>query len=509
MRLLLPLLLAGLTLAQTRQYRSHITIYDLASRAATTVYTGDGIIEAPNWSRDGGHLLVNTNGALYRLPLQGDKLPLQGDKKLERIPLGAEYRCNNDHDYSKDGRRIAFSASTPDVKQSRVFVANADGSGVRLATTKAPSYFHGWSPDGRWLGFVGSRSPGKFELFRVASERDGEEEQLTTSGAYDDGPEYSPDGRWIYFNSNRSGSWEIWRMPAAGAGPGDQRAQRLTNDAPEDWFPHLSPDGQHMIFIAFPPGTKGHGDRMPGMTLRYVHKPGAKKPPTSIETLTTFYGGQGTINVNSWSPDSRRFAYVVYEPVDNSTSVTWQFNRLDQIGGHATTILGQPKLAGDAIEFNGVDDAIFLDTHPLAGATEFTWEVIFRPDRGGRPEQRFFHMQENGSQTRLLLETRLIGDRWCLDSFAASSTGAQTLIDRSKLHSLGEWHHVAAVYDGREFRHYVDGVLQGAATVKLAPQAAGRTSIGVRINKVDYFKGAIRTARMSRRALAPAEFLKP
>ena len=195
------------------------------------------------------------------------------------------------------------------------------------------------------------------------------------------------------------------------------------------------------------------------------------------------------------------------DPVTNP--VTWQFNRLDQIGGWATSIIGQPKLSQNAIEFDGAGDAIFLETHPLAGAGQFTWEVIFRPDPGGKPEQRFFHMQETGSQTRLLLETRLIDGRWCLDSFAASSAGSQTLIDRAKLHSLGEWHHVAAVYDGREFRHYVDGVLQGKAEVKLAPQGPGRTSIGVRINKVDYFKGAIRTARMSRRALDPAEFLKP
>ena len=296
---------ATILLAQTRpapQYRSHITIFDLATRASSVAYSGDGVIEAPNWSRDGGHLLVNTNGGLYRLAVAAPA----GGRKLERLPLQGEYRCNNDHDYSRDGRRVAFSAATPDVKQSRVFVAQADGSGVKLLTAKTPSYFHGWSPDSRWLGFVGSRAPGKFELFRVAASG-GEEQQLTTSGAYDDGPEYSPDGKWIYFNSNRSGTWEIWRMPASGAGPGDKLARRLTQDAPEDWFPHLSPDGKQAIFLAFPPGTKGHGERMPGMTLRYVKAPGAKRWGTP-ETLATFYGGQGTINVNSWSPDSKRFA---------------------------------------------------------------------------------------------------------------------------------------------------------------------------------------------------------
>jgi TolB protein len=417
MRSLLPLVLAVTALAQPRQYRSHVTVFDLATRTSRVLYSGDGIIEAPNWSRDGSHLLVNTGGGLYRLPTSGEA-------KLERVNVGNEYRCNNDHDYSKDGRRIAFSASTPDVKQSRVFVANADGSNPRLVTPQAPSYFHGWSPDGKWLGFVAARQPGKFELYRVAAEG-GEEQQLTTAGGYDDGPEYSPDGKWIYFNSNRSGAWEVWRMPASGAGPVDKLAQRLTNDTPEDWFPHLSPDGKHAIFIAFPAGTKGHGDRMPGMTLRYIKNPGAKKWNTP-ETLATFYGGQGTINVNSWSPDSKRFAYVAYEPVDQ---VTWRFDKLEQIGGHATTIEGAPKLIDNAIQFNGDKDAIFLETHPLAGAEKFTWEVIFRPDADGRPEQRFFHMQENGSQHRLLFETRLIDGQWCLDSFAATSAGSQTLID--------------------------------------------------------------------------------
>jgi hypothetical protein len=192
-------------------------------------------------------------------------------------------------------------------------------------------------------------------------------------------------------------------------------------------------------------------------------------------------------------------------------SEVWTFDRTDRIGGHAAKILGEPRVIdtpiGKAVEFDGVNDAMFVDVHPLAGAETFTWEVIFRPYSGGRHEQRFFHMQENGTQTRLLLETRLIDGQWCLDAFALSGAMSQTLIDRKKLHSLDMWHHVAMVYDGREFRHYVDGTLQGAAEVQLAPQGQGRTSIGVRINLVDYFKGAIRQARMTRRALAPAEFL--
>jgi hypothetical protein len=199
-------------------------------------------------------------------------------------------------------------------------------------------------------------------------------------------------------------------------------------------------------------------------------------------------------------------------------SVTWHFDRLDEIGGHRTTVLGHPQViqtpAGKAIQFNGVDDAIFLDVHPLAGAETFTWEVIFRPDTGGAPEQRFFHLQERDPKTgadtttRMLFEIRVIDGKWALDSFALSGTESLALLDRTKLHSLDTWHAAAAVYDGREFRNYVDGVLLGSGPLHLSPQGAGRTSIGTRINKVNYFKGAVREARMTRGVLTPAQFLK-
>ena len=132
----------------------------------------------------------------------------------------------------------------------------------------------------------------------------------------------------------------------------------------------------------------------------------------------------------------------------------------------------------------------------------------FRPDRGGAPEQRFFHLQEDGNDNRMLFEIRVIGDQWCLDSFAKSGAGSKALLDRAKLHPLGAWYHVAAVYDGRTFSNYVDGVLEGSAEVHLLPQKAGRSSIGVRINKVYYFKGAVLMARMTPRALPVAEFLR-
>lgn len=194
-----------------------------------------------------------------------------------------------------------------------------------------------------------------------------------------------------------------------------------------------------------------------------------------------------------------------------SDSEVWTFDRLDRIGGHPTTVLGNPRVVetpvGKAVEFDGVDDAIFVDVHPLAGAREFTWEAIFRPD-GGNRAQRWFHLQESGSDNRMLFEVRVVGDRWFLDSYTFSTTGEATLMNKGSLHPVGQWYHVATVYDGRVVSNYVNGVRDGAKEVALAPQGPGRTSMGVRINQVDYFKGAIHVSRFSRRALSPAEFMR-
>ena len=199
-------------------------------------------------------------------------------------------------------------------------------------------------------------------------------------------------------------------------------------------------------------------------------------------------------------------------------TAVWTFDRLENIGGHKTTVLGEPRVidapVGKAVEFDGVDDALFIDTHPLAGAAAFTWEAIFRPD-GGEAQQRWFHLSEQDSVTgadtdnRMLFEIRVVGDEWYLDSYNQSGPANKALMNRDARHPLGAWYHVASVYDGKEFRNYVDGVREGAGELHLAPHGPGHTSVGVRINKVFYFKGAVRLARFTRRALSPAEFLEP
>jgi putative heme-binding domain-containing protein len=225
--------------------------------------------------------------------------------------------------------------------------------------------------------------------------------------------------------------------------------------------------------------------------------------PTDLENLVAYLA----------SLRPARPAAAVQQP---ETEI-WTFDRLDGIGGHKTTVLGQPKIidtpAGKAVEFDGVDDALFIDNHPLAGATAFTWEAVFRPD-GGEAQQRWFHLSEQdpvtGADTdnRMLFEIRVVGDEWYLDSHYQSGAAFKTLMNKEARHPLGAWYHVASVYDGKEFSNYVNGVRQGGGEARLAPHGPGHASVGARINKVFYFKGAVRLARFTRRALAPAEFLK-
>ncbi|HXA51247.1 MAG TPA: LamG-like jellyroll fold domain-containing protein [Candidatus Acidoferrum sp.] len=187
---------------------------------------------------------------------------------------------------------------------------------------------------------------------------------------------------------------------------------------------------------------------------------------------------------------------------------TWRFDSLQRIGGHAVKVEGAPRIVDGAVVFDGVRDALFFDVHPLAGARQWTWEAIFRPD-GGAAEQRLFHLHTEGAATRMLFEIRVANGEWWLDSYAHFGTQGKALIDPAKRHPLGKWYAVAAVYDGRTFRNYVDGVLQGEAEIALEPQGAGTISVGTRINRVNYFKGAVKSARFTRRALPPAQFVRP
>jgi hypothetical protein len=205
-----------------------------------------------------------------------------------------------------------------------------------------------------------------------------------------------------------------------------------------------------------------------------------------------------------------------------SQQTTWRFDNLTSIGGNATTVVGSPKVIdtnlGKAIHFTGDHDngdALFLDTLPLAGALEYTFEVIFRPSAAGKPEQRFFHMQENGTESRRMFEIRIHDDKWCIDTVAINvvagerpRSGIMLNCDAQHLFPVDRWYAVTTTYDGKMLRTYVDGALQGEVAVSLLPLGKGGTAVGTRYTKRDYFTGDVFSARFSNKALAPAEFLK-
>lgn len=194
------------------------------------------------------------------------------------------------------------------------------------------------------------------------------------------------------------------------------------------------------------------------------------------------------------------------------TQVTWHLDNLDAFEGNKLAIVGDPGIIetanGKAIEFDGVDDGIFLDVHPLAGMTAFTVEVVFKPYEDGAAEQRFFHMQEEGSDERVMFETRLVeGKQWFLDTFINSNGQKVPLYAIDSKHDTGSWYHAAIVVDGSTFKHYVNGQIELEAALEFKAQQSGNTSLGVRLNKVNWFKGAIRTIRFTPRVLTPEEFL--
>jgi hypothetical protein len=199
--------------------------------------------------------------------------------------------------------------------------------------------------------------------------------------------------------------------------------------------------------------------------------------------------------------------------------VTWRFDDTASLGGHATKVFGHPKVIetpmGRAIAYNGVDDALFVGVHPLAGAETWTWEMIFKPDADGKAEQRIFHLQSVDPATdgdvpeeRILFEIRIVKGEWCLDSFATSGGQRLPLLNCEKRYPFGKWYRVTTVYDGKMLRNYVGDELQGEGEVKLVPQRPGHSSVGVRINLVDYYKGAIYSTRFTRSALGVGDFLK-
>lgn len=271
---------------------SNLEVMDLATNTRKVLYRVKDSLQAPNWTRDGKFLIYNHNNLLYRFDLATNTPTL--------FDTGEVKRNNNDHVLSFDGKMLGISStSAEDGNVSMIYTMPLKGGKPVKITRKGPSYLHTWSPDKKWLFFAGKRND-EFDVYKIDA-KGGEEIQLTTTKGVDDGPEFTPDGKYVYFNSFRTGLMQIWRMK-----PDGSEQTQITNDEFNNWFPHISPDGKWIVIISFPkdiePGAHPFYKRV---YLRLMPIGGG-----APKVIAYLYGGQGTINVPSWSPDSRKIAFV-------------------------------------------------------------------------------------------------------------------------------------------------------------------------------------------------------
>jgi TolB protein len=269
---------------------STLEVVAIASKDRRVVYNAAEHLEAPNWSPDGKYLFFNSKGRIYKLALAGG-VP-------QPIDTGFATRCNNDHGISPDGTQLVISDQSQE-RHSLIYLLPIAGGTPRRITNLGPSYWHGWAPDGKSLAYCAERN-GDFDIYTIST-NGGDERRLTSSPGLDDGPDYSADGHFLYFNSIRTGSMQVWRMNADGSEP-----QQITSDDYNNWFPHPSPDGKWIVFLSYDKAVDGHPENK-DVRLRLMPASGGE-----IQVLAKLFGGQGTLNVPSWSPDSRKVAFASY-----------------------------------------------------------------------------------------------------------------------------------------------------------------------------------------------------
>ena len=277
-----------------RDSYSILETVDIHTGVRTVLKEFDYVIEAPNWTQDGEFLVYNSQGKIYTYELKTGT--------INEIDSGFATDCNNDHVLSPDNTQLAVSHFTNDDATSRIYILPLAGGKPTLVTDMGPSYLHGWSPDGKRLAYCAERG-GQYDIYTISVDG-GAETQLTDEPGLDDGPEYSPDGKYIWFNSTRTGLMQIWRMETDGSNP----AHMVKEDA-NCWFPHVSPDGNLVAYIAYDKNDVEAGNHPPNknVELRFVPAEGG-----ASKTIVKLFGGQGTMNVNSWSPDNRTLAFVSY-----------------------------------------------------------------------------------------------------------------------------------------------------------------------------------------------------
>ncbi len=272
---------------------SNIEVLDIETGYRKILFSSSDALEAPNWTIDGNSLIYNSKGLLYSFNIE--------NKTASLINTGFANKNNNDHVISFDGKFLGISHhSQEDENQSIIYTVPVKGANrPKKITILCPSYLHGWSPDGLYMVYTASRN-NQYDIYKISLDTK-KEFQLTNNKGLDDGPEYSPDGKYIYFNSNRTGIMKIWRMKFNG-----EEQEQITYDEYNDWFPHISPDGKWIIFLSYSKDiNSGDHPYYKHVYLRLMQV-GTHKP----RIIGYVYGGQGTINVPSWSPDSKKVAFI-------------------------------------------------------------------------------------------------------------------------------------------------------------------------------------------------------
>ena len=286
-------LFCGNTLAQTPEnIISELVILNVKTGEERTILKENRHFEAPNWSRDGQFLLINSKGLLEKIDLKGNHLGFLYPETIKN--------ANNDHGISFDGKTLVYS-NTDTGLGSRIYTIPFEGGTPKLITPDFPSYWHGISPDGKNLAYCAERND-QWDVYVIPIDG-GEEKRLTNAEGLDDGPEYSYDGKWIYFNSHRTGRMQAYRMK-----PDGSNQEQLTFDEYDNWFPHPSPDNKSIVYIAYLEDQKGTHPFGKDVKLRIMDLSSKE----SKDLTPVFYGGQGTINVHSWSPDGNWIAFVRY-----------------------------------------------------------------------------------------------------------------------------------------------------------------------------------------------------
>ena len=364
--LLLALMVAGVTArAQHPQPEySYLEIYDLATRTHKVVKEFPYVIEAPNWTPDGKWLVYNRNGKLYKMAPDGSTEPVE-------ISTGTITQCNNDHVVTADGKWIGLSSNDPANRSynSYVYVVPFEGGQPRRITPEGPSYLHGISPDGKTAAYCAFRGPNQEQDVWAMPLKGGKEVRLTDAPGLDDGPEYSPDGKHIWFNSVRSGRMQVWKMKANGK----QQTQMTFDKDMNSWFPHISPDNKKVVYIAYHDYEVAPDSHIADLNVQLRMIPAEGGQP---EVLLEFFGGQGSINVNSWSPDSKQFAFVSYRLADEINapkremavqlySVRTLIGTPEQFArNHEYVLRRLAQMGYTAVEAVGYDDGKFVGLSP-------------------------------------------------------------------------------------------------------------------------------------------------